>query len=255
MLSLIAYIFLTAKRDLLFIGVFLIMLLSISLAFLLGGTALVEPLEMTIAYIAASQRLLVLIGITIFICFHVHRGFETKEFEFMMARPLSRMRFITGYWIGVFLLGLLLISPLFPLLYFLCKHSQGVLIWITSLICEVAMMTAFALLGALMLRSAVTAVLGSLCFYLLSRMMGFFILLMHHQPPSGQGWMHLMNMGLYHLLQFCSLLMPRLDFFGKTSWLLYEVSQTDWKLFLLQTAVYVPFLLMISFYDFHRKQF
>ena len=50
-------------------------------------------------------------------------------------------------------------------------------------------------------------------------------------------------------------LIPRLDLFSQTRWLVYGA---EWKIFtiiVLQTVIYVPILLFVVFYDFRKKQF
>jgi hypothetical protein len=53
-----------------------------------------------------------------------------------------------------------------------------------------------------------------------------------------------------------STIVPRLDFFAKTQWLVYgfDTSQ-DWIVWVVQTAVFLPLLLLASIADFRRKQF
>ena len=57
------------------------------------------------------------------------------------------------------------------------------------------------------------------------------------------------------LLAGTAMLLPRLDLFGKTSWLLYGFEMQGLWAFVLQSAVYVPLLLMMAMYDFTRRQF
>jgi hypothetical protein len=51
------------------------------------------------------------------------------------------------------------------------------------------------------------------------------------------------------------MLLPRLDLFGKTEWLLYGFDAHGVGIFLMQSAVYIPLLLMMGLYDFTRRNF
>jgi hypothetical protein len=49
---------------------------------------------------------------------------------------------------------------------------------------------------------------------------------------------------------------PRLDFFAKSQWLIYGAkSYDDLWLFLMQAGVFIPLLIAASVIDFKRKQF
>ncbi|MEJ0010472.1 MAG: hypothetical protein WDN72_08235 [Alphaproteobacteria bacterium] len=106
--------------------------------------------------------------------------------------------------------------------------------WALSLILESWLVVSIALFAALTMRSGVSTVLASLAIYTLSRMMGFFLattksgmLFKEHQINSGATW----------LLTGISTLVPRLDFFAKSGWLIYgPKSYDDVTLVLLQAG-------------------
>lgn len=53
-----------------------------------------------------------------------------------------------------------------------------------------------------------------------------------------------------------SSIIPRLDFFAKTEWLVYGVGETGEIIrFMLQAAAFIALLLAIAIYDFKRKEF
>ena len=87
------------------------------------------------------------------------------------------------------------------------------------------------MLSALIMRSAVGSVLSSFSFYLISRLMGFFILAMDN-PTS------LMRDGKFSfiwegILKLVSTVVPRFDLFAKSEWLIYGVqAQKDLWIFL-----------------------
>jgi hypothetical protein len=257
-ISIIRYTLLTAVRDLLFFGLFILVLCAIGVSFTLGGTALVEQEQMVLSYIAGSVRIILITGIVLFICFHVRRSFENKEIDLILSRPISRTSFMLSYWFGFTVLALMLTLPIIGVMAIITKSDpMGLAFWSFSLLCEIALISAFALVSSLIMQSAVTSALSTLGFYLLARMMGFFILTVKSMPASVSGdfeskitW--LMEKGL----QVVSVTFPRLDLFGKTSWLLYGLHDAP-NLWIVpvQSLIFIPFLLSIAVFDFKRKQF
>ena len=64
----------------------------------LGSNALSEEYQMQIAFIAGSTRLILAIGMILFICFHIRRSFENKEVDFIISRPISRVTFLFVFY-------------------------------------------------------------------------------------------------------------------------------------------------------------
>ena len=81
MLTNIRYITLTAFRDLLFFGLLAAIVLAGVLSATLGSTAMVETEAMTVTYSAASARIILMIGLIVFISFHVRHAFDQKEID------------------------------------------------------------------------------------------------------------------------------------------------------------------------------
>jgi ABC-type transport system involved in multi-copper enzyme maturation permease subunit len=262
MLTTIRYILLTAIRDWLFIGLLGLLALTLGISFFLGSTALVEQEQMVTSYMAGASRVILSLGLVIFVCFHVRRAFENREVEVILTRPISRTSFVFSYWAGFSVLSVAINLVLVILLATLLKvNMAGLLFWGSSVILEGLIVVAFALACSLILSSAVISVLVTCCFYFISRMMGFFtsVMLQKYSLSAGldsfAGWLRL-------LLESTSVALPRLDLYGKTKWLLYGISQDAdlWvghviPIFLMQAAVYIPLLLFMAMFDFKRRQF
>jgi len=251
----IKYILLTALRDWLFSGLFVALFLAYAVAVFLGGTALVEGEQMAASYIAGSSRLLLVIGLIVFVCFHVRRAFDNREIEVILSRPVSRSSFVIAYWLGFAVVSLILITVLTASIYlFLTVHSSSsLLIWSFSLVLELWLVVAFSLFASLLLRSAVVAVLLSFGFYFISRMLGFFLFVMEsplHQRPD------FFSVVTGKLLEAVSAVLPRLDFYSKSEWLVHGVADdVNIMFFVMQTVIYIPFLLWMAIMDFKRRQF
>lgn len=58
------------------------------------------------------------------------------------------------------------------------------------------------------------------------------------------------------LLKYLSSVFPRLDLFAKSEWLIYGINNyKDIYIILIQSLIYIIFLLFLAFYDFKKKQF
>jgi len=255
MLTIIRYTLLTASRDWLFLGLCSIILIAYGFSVFVGTTALVEQSQMSLAYFAGSSRIIMVTGLVVFMCFHVRRSFENREIESILSKPISRTKFVISYWLGFSILSFIATIPLFLILAFLNNPDvMGLIYWSASLILEISLVLAFGLLASLIMTSAVSSVMATCAFYLISRLMGFFLVAIDN-PYS------LMGAGKYgqileHIMKAISTIIPRLDMFAKSQWLIYGIEgQTDLWIFPLQALVFIILLLSVAVFDFKRKQF
>ncbi len=252
MLTNIRYILITALRDWLFVGLLLAILVATAISATLGSTAFIEEKEMTLSFASASARLILMAGLVVFVCFHIRHAFDTKEIDVILSRPISRSNLVISYFLGFSFVGLLLVVPVVAIIALIGVNDWvGFAGWAASLALEMALVVALALFSAFTMRSAVTSVLGCMGFYVLSRMMAFFVVTsqsgMFNDPKF---------IVLKWSLQAISTLLPRLDFFAKSDWLVYGFNAAiDWQLFVAQAFIFVPLLLAATMIDFRKKQF
>jgi ABC-type transport system involved in multi-copper enzyme maturation permease subunit len=254
MLSNIRYVLLTATRDRLFFGLLIGILVAAYISSALGSTAMLEPEQMTLGFTAASARIIIMVGIIVFIGFHMRNAFDSREIDVLLSRPISRTSLVLSYWLGFAAVATLLVLPTIALIYYVqVLNMTGYLLWSVSLWLESLLVVSIALFAALTIRSGVGTVLASLAIYTLSRMMGFFVSTTHSGMLFKQ---EEANIFTTWLMKIISLVVPRLDFFAHSNWLIYGVkSYDDLTLFLLQALVFIPLLLAAAVIDFKRKQF
>jgi ABC-type transport system involved in multi-copper enzyme maturation permease subunit len=254
MFSNIRYVLLTATRDRLFLGLLLGILAAAYISHVLGSTAMLETEQMAIAFTAASARVIIMIGIIVFIGFHMRNAFDSKEIDVLLSRPISRTSLVISYWVGFAAVAACLVVPTVALVGFIGTLNQtGFLLWSVSLFLESLLVVSIALFAALTIKSGVGTVLASLAIYCLSRMMGFFLATTNAGNVFKE---QKINMGAQWLMDGIALVVPRLDFFAKSNWLIYGArSYEDATLVLVQALVFIPLLLAACVIDFKRKQF
>ena len=254
MSSILKYILLTALRDWLYVGLFIILMTAFGLSYVLGSTALVEQDQMSIVYIAGSSRMILVVGIILFVCFHIRRSFDNKEVEFILSKSISRHKFIFSYLLGFIIVSLIVLLPVIILLLFADTNKIGLFYWSLSLLFELLIIMTFSILASLILRSSVVAVLASLGFYIISRMMAFFVLTA--KIPQNINEVANTQLFLKSFLKFLSAIFPRLDLFAKSDWLIYGMSGvSDIYIIIAGSLIYIPLMIFMSFYDFSKKQF
>lgn len=248
----ISYILLTALRDRLFAGLFIALLVMAYVSFFLGGTALVEEWQLATAYFAGGSRLTLNFGLIVFVCFHIRRAMENKEIDVILSRPISRQAFIVAYWMALVIAAILLVIPVVAITGWLgYLNTQGFLDWTITLLLEAAITVALAQFFAMRLSSVMGSVIASVGFYLLSRLMGFFILTTQTYVAKDNA----IDVMSGYLLKAIAVIMPRLDMFAQSQWLIEGVEQSNLWLCFSQSIAYVGLLLAASIFDLRRRQF
>ena len=248
------YLVLTALRDRLFGTLVVLLALIAILGAFLGDGAVVEAQASRLAFAGMAVRAVLMLGIILFVTFHVRRTYESREVEMMLSRPISRPGFVLAYYVGFAGLALLLVPLAAGALFFAGQPPlDGLALWTWTLALEALIVVAVSLFFSLILSSATAGALAAIAFYLFGRMVGTILGVLNG------AWLDLttpINKAAGFAFKLVSTIMPRLDLFGQTSWLVYgrEGGWLDWAA-TAQTMIYVPLLLAMAIYDFERKQF
>lgn len=256
MKSILKYILLSATRDKLYLGLFIALVISFSLSIFLGSTALVEQKQMTAAYISGLSRGVLVIGTILFVCLTMTRAFENKEVEFIISKSISREQFIMSYLSGFFVAILMIFIPLIIAIIFITKADKfGLLIWSLTLLSELMIMICFSLLSSLILKNSFSAIMSSIGFYILSRLMGMFVMAIN-LPKNFTSEIALSTESFYVALKFLSAIFPRLDLFCQSDWLSYGIDDiSNVNIIFVQSLIYISLMIFMAFHDFKKKQF
>ncbi len=253
MKPIIKYILLSGLRDKVYLSIFLALIAVFGVAIFLGNTTLVEQKQTAIVYIAGAARIVIIFGMILFVCLNISRAFENKEVEFIISKPVSREKFVLAYLTGFFITSLLILIALFIAFSALVKLNEiGTLIWFLSLFCELLIVISFALMCSLILKNSFLSILSAMAFYIVSRLMGLFVMAIDFPSEFAQ----IKNGALPYILKFLSVIFPRLDLFTQSSWLVYGISDFSaiWVIF-LQSLIYIPLMACMAFCDVRRKDF
>lgn len=250
---LVKYALMAAIRDKLVLSLVVLIAVGTSLSIFLGSGAATEALKFSIVFTAGSLRIISVLGLTLFVVFHIRRSFESKDVEYLLTRPLDRSTFVVSHAVSFSLLAIffgLVISAVLLALGSKVLH-EGFYLWGYSLILELIILANVSLFFAMVIPNASAAALSVFALYVLSRLIGQLLGI----TDSSIG-----NHGIYEWLGYVmdaiSLIIPRIDLMTQTSWLVYGAEGTVSYMFLsLQCLLYSVLLIFAALVDLIRRQF
>lgn len=251
-LSLIQYVLKAAIRDKLIIAMLVLIILTSSMSIFMASSAITEQDQFLAVYASGSLRILAVLGLVIFTAFFVRRSFDSKDVEFLLSRPISRVKFVLSYAVAFSILAVTLSLACALALYCMSPHllSNAFILWCFSIIIETIIMVNLTFAFAMILSSAATIVLAALAFYVLARMMGQILGILDSGTagPVMDGVQVIMNM--------VSAVTPRLDLMGQTSWLVYGIgADVNFMFVAIQGGIFLAVILIVALIDLVLRQF
>lgn len=250
---LVTYVLMAALRDRLIVSLAILVIVGSSIAVFIGSSAVVEKALFAAVFTAAGLRFAGVAGLVLFVVFYLRRAFDTKDVEFLLARPLSRTGFLLSHAAAFSVLAVFMAGAVVLAVAVLLPEGAGsgaLLLWGASLAAEFVIMANAALFFSMVLSSAVGGVMAAGALYVLARLMGEILGIL----DTAQ------ELPFYSLLstvmKAVSLIVPRLDLMGQTSWLLYGAGGGIGLSFVLaQGVIYTAFLVCAALVDLTRRQF
>ena len=268
---LVSYVLTAALRDRLVLTLVLLVACGAGLGVFLGAAAITEQESFSTVFGAGGLRFLGVTGIILFVSFYMRRAFDSKEVEFMLARPVSRLSYLFSHAAAFIVLSTLVALAVTLILLLTGKpHIGGWVLWGASLAGEYAIMAVAALFFSIILSSAAGSALAALGLYALARMIGILIGIAQGVPENT------VFAVLNNVVELVSVFIPRLDLMAQTSWLVYGVEGAGalalqgrsghfaaWLIdhagvggvVALQSVLFIALLLAASAYDFIRREF
>ncbi len=250
MKSTVHYVVLTALRDRLLTSLLLVLLIAFGIAAFMGSTAVTEAREMTAAYAAGAARVILALGLTVFVAFHVEKLHESREIEALLSRAISREVLVLAYWMAVAAIAALIVAVISLGVIYISPSRAGAIFWCGTLLMESLIVVAFALAAALIMERSIPAIFATGAFYALARLIGFFLGIALHGRQAGG------NSIANPIFETIALMIPRLDLMGQTRWIIYGLDQVNLAFILpAQCIIYSALLLFTAMFDLRRKHF
>jgi len=246
----IAYFtFLEAARARLTRLVLLVLLVAFAGSVFLQAIAIADSQRIQTAFLAAMLRPAGIFVLSLFIISSLSREFNEKGLELILSLDIPRASYVLGKLLGFMGIGLLLAAAIALLLFAFAPAGQ-VAMWSISLLCELWIMTALSLFCIFTFSQIMPAMSMVLGFYLLARSISA-ILLIGHTPLNADG---VAQQFMVHAIDTIALLLPRLDAFTQTAWLVNSSGHWD-QLgpIALQTLIYLALLVAGALFDLSRK--
>lgn len=250
-LPLVKYALKAAIRDRLIISLLIVILLGCSLSIFLGSSAALEKDQFTLVFAGAGLRFVSVFGLVLFVVFFIRRSFESKDIEFLLSRPISRLSIILSYSLSFSIMAVVMSLAIALAIFSVSPHlfSFGHVVWIVSIAVENIIMVNTAMFFAMYISSAATASMATFAFYILARMMGQLIGIVDSTLVDSSGPYAM-------ALQLVSVITPRLDLMGQTSWLLYGLDNYAMLYYsVVQGAVFSFLVICAACLDSVRRQF
>jgi hypothetical protein len=203
---LVKFVLTAARRDKLLVTLLLMIGIGAALSVFLGGAAITEEDSFALVFGAGGLRFLSVVGLVLFVCFYVRRSFETKEVEFLLSRPISRVTFLFSHAFAFMILAVAVSLVVSGAVFFLGKPNiEGWAIWGMSIAIENMVMVVAALFFSMVLSSAAGSALSTLGLYVLTRLIGTLLGIASLTPEK------LVFAILDNVMNFISIFVPRLD--------------------------------------------
>lgn len=215
---LVRFVLTAALRDKLMLTLVLMIVTGAAISVFLGGATITEKESFALVFGATGLRFLGVIGVVLFCCFYTRRSFETKEVEFLLSRPISRMTFLFSHAAAYIVLACAIAAAVSAAVFFLGKPNLGGFgLWSLSLGVEFSVMAIAALFFSMVVSSASGSALAAIGLYVLARLIGTLLGIAYQAPEN------MVFAALNNAMEIISILVPRLDLMGQTSWLVYGV--------------------------------
>lgn len=221
---------------------------SLSLAVFAGEWALVERQSVQIALLAPILRWMAVLLVVLFTASSVSREFADRSIALLLAAPVSRQSWVSGRMLAASAVALctsLLLS--LPLLLWVPVGAWCN--WTLSLLLETTLIGCAAVVVACVFRQLPVALVAVLAFYAASRLIGVMLLIAERAPYETSVMTNNIVSGF---LRAVAALLPRLDRFTQTSWLLDPAMPALLAPVLAQSVLYVALIWVVALIDFRK---
>ena len=246
------YILTAAGRDRFFLTIGGILVIVICLAIFFGASVITEQDQFARSFASFGVRLAGVVMLVLFVVSHVRRSFESRDVDYLLSRPIGRIRFILTHALAFSALALiaaLLLGGTIAGVEARTMHA-GVWLWWAGVAAEFVIMANVAMFFSFVITSHAACMSIIFAFYLLARLIGQILGILHRPSPGP------VIDFLGKAMEMISIFIPRLDLLGQSKLLLYGgSSEISFAFVLGQGAVFVCLMIAATLLDMHRRQF
>lgn len=244
------YTLLEALRNRLLWLVAVFLIVAFGLSEFIGDVAITETAQIESGLFGALLRLFAVFIVSLFIVSSMVRELNDKGVELVLSLPVARASYFFGKLAGFSALAAL-IAVLCTLCVTVYTPAGQAALWGLSLLCELLIVTAFSIVCLFTFNQITLALSAVAGFYVLSRTIGAIQLIGQGHLVGGDS---LSQRAIDALLAGIAFLLPSLDRFTSSEWLIYHTGGwQDLGPVLGQTVIYVALLVAVALFDLYRK--
>jgi ABC-type transport system involved in multi-copper enzyme maturation permease subunit len=253
-ISLFRFLLLGVLNLRLFVLVTILLAAALLLSSFITELAIVNSEKIAAALMADLLRYSLVFLTILLITTSVAQDFEFKQFERLLTMPISRWQYIAAQILAIVTIASVLVLPVLPVVGFNAGFDIAVY-WTIGLWFEILLVGVLALVAILALEKIPPAIFFTLAVYLLAKLSGLISQILtesvkHSDGAAANRFADLVFNGILHLV-------PRLEAFAQND-VFFNESQEFSTLLLGQlatVAIYIAFLIVVSLFDFYRKEF
>ena len=216
-------------------------------SFLIQELAITDSLRLQVAFLATSLRAASFFLIAAFIISTLQREYNDKGPTLLLALDLPRSHYVLGKALGmVSVASLIALSCALPLALFVAPAAW--ITWTVSLLLEALIIAAVSVFCGISLRSVAAGLALTLGFYLLAKSVATLQLISH----ASSGGASLSHRYMTQMLDTLALMLPRLDQFAQTGWLVDGMTGALGPL-AFQALIFSAFVTAAAMFDMYRK--
>lgn len=251
--QLIGYLLKAALKDRLILGYGIILAVALSLSLFMGTSAITEQDKFTLVFLAGSLRFISIFILALFTVFFIRRAFETKDIEFLLTRPVSRFTLVLSYSAALMLLSVFFAFALCLTIMILApdRSDPSLWLWLISVMSEMIIIVHAALFFSFVIASSVNALMAVFGLYVLGRLMGQILGIIQNAISFDNPGVE----ALEFVMQVISVITPRFDLMGQTSWLIYSDGVIGFGFITVHGFIFTFLFFAATYFDFRKRQF
>ncbi|HWA14330.1 MAG TPA: ABC transporter permease [Burkholderiales bacterium] len=232
----------------------IIVAVAVALLFLLSvfvrELAVTESGRLQTALLAAALRLASVFLVGLYVLNGLTREFNDKVVELVLSLDLPRPAYVLGKFLGYAVVAAVVaLIATIPVAFL---APAGAAAWGFSLALELLLVAAIAVFCVTTFTQLLSAAAFVAAFYLLARSITAIQLMSTAGLVADAGPAQKLGEWLANAMAF---VLPRLDTFTQTAWLMPEGSPGGLGAIVLQSAIYVALLLGAAMFDLYRRNF